>query len=262
MPASKPEATGGATDVNRGGDTDSRILFIAQQGAARDRYRREIGRTGTSIDTAASIEELQGALTQSAYNGIVIDIPTKIQAMNANLINPFIKAVSGVFATMIEQPVRLGQPVRKKDPVASHPISSVITMQGPVSGCVVVSFAEPVARALASALLDETMATLDADGIDALGEIANMIAGNAKNEFPDDTGTMSVPEVVTGKTGIAYPPNVPIISIPCETESGALIIDVARCAWPDAKTVSPGLRHAFPPGISAALSAASFWPSA
>ena len=91
----------------------------------------------------------------------------------------------------------------------------------------VVSFPDSVALALASALLDETFETLDADGIDALGEIANMIAGNAKNEFPDDTGTMSVPQVVTDRTGIAYPPNVPIVSIPCETENGELVIDVA-----------------------------------
>ncbi len=128
---------------------------------------------------------------------------------------------------MIEQPIRLGQPVLKKDPVASHPISSVITMQGPASGCVVVSFADSVALALASALLEETMEALDADGIDALGEIANMIAGNAKNEFPDDAGSMSVPQVVTDRSGVAYPPNVPIISIPCVTEDGELIIDVA-----------------------------------
>ncbi|MDJ0719990.1 MAG: chemotaxis protein CheX [Desulfobacterales bacterium] len=147
--------------------------------------------------------------------------------MNASYINPFIKAVSGVFATMIEQPVRLGKPVLKKDPVASHAISSVVTIQGPASGCVVVSFAEPVALSLASALLDETMEALGADGIDALGEIANMIAGNAKNEFPEDAGSMSVPQVVTDRSDIAYPPNVPIISIPCQTEDGELIIDVA-----------------------------------
>ncbi len=147
--------------------------------------------------------------------------------MNAQYINPFIKAVSSLFETMIAQPVRLGKPVLKKQPQASHTISSVIQMQGPVQGCVVVSFPEPVALALASALLDEPLEDVDADCLDALGEICNMIAGNAKNEFPKDSGTMSVPQVVTDKTGIAYPPDVPIISIPCQTEDGELIIDVA-----------------------------------
>ncbi len=147
--------------------------------------------------------------------------------MNAQYINPFIKAVTGLFATMIAQPVRLGKPVLKKTPVASHPISSVIQIDGQARGCVVVSFPEPVALALASALLDETMDEIDADCLDALGEVANMIAGNAKNEFPDDSGAMSVPRLSTDQTAIAYPPDVPIISIPCETDDGELIIDVA-----------------------------------
>ncbi|MDJ0719989.1 MAG: PilZ domain-containing protein [Desulfobacterales bacterium] len=82
VPTARPVPAGRAANPNRDGDGAPRILLIVQQGAARDRYRREILETGACIDTAASIEEFQGALTQSAYNGIVIDIPTKIQAMN------------------------------------------------------------------------------------------------------------------------------------------------------------------------------------
>ena len=77
-----PDANPATPIVNRDGERALRILLIVRHGAARDRYRREIGRTGAHIDTAAKIEDVQGALTQSAYNGIVIDIPTKIQAMN------------------------------------------------------------------------------------------------------------------------------------------------------------------------------------
>ena len=82
MPAARPEISSWSPEVHRDDDAAPRILLIVQHGAARDRYRREIGRTGAQIDTAASFTEFQGALTQSAYNGIVIDIPTKIQAMN------------------------------------------------------------------------------------------------------------------------------------------------------------------------------------
>jgi chemotaxis protein CheX len=147
--------------------------------------------------------------------------------MNASYINPFVKAVHVLFATMIAKPVHLGKPVLKKEPVASHAISGVIQMQGRARGCVVVSFTETVALALASALLGEAFETVDETCVDALGEIANMIAGNAKNEFPDDTASMSVPQVFTDRAAIAYPPDVPIISIPCDTEDGQLCIDVA-----------------------------------
>ncbi len=77
-----PPKKGNAMEGCRADEGRPRILLIAQKGMARDRYRRDIRRTGARVDTAASIEDVQGAVTQSAYNGIVIDIPTKIQAMN------------------------------------------------------------------------------------------------------------------------------------------------------------------------------------
>ncbi len=77
-----PPLKGGAMEGCRAEESQPRILLIAQKGLARDRYRRDIRRTGARVDTAASIGDVQGAVTQSAYNGIVIDIPTKIQAMS------------------------------------------------------------------------------------------------------------------------------------------------------------------------------------
>jgi Tfp pilus assembly protein PilZ len=53
-----------------------------QAGPARALYDRIIRRSGARVDAVASIEEFKGAVTTSAYNGIVIDIPTKIQALN------------------------------------------------------------------------------------------------------------------------------------------------------------------------------------
>lgn len=66
----------------RDDDPCPRILLIAQTGEARDLYTRTIRQTGAHVDTVALIEDFQGAVAKSAYNGIVIDIPTKIQALN------------------------------------------------------------------------------------------------------------------------------------------------------------------------------------
>ena len=77
-----PPIKGSAAEACRADEARPCILLIAQKGAARDLYRRDIRRTGTRVDTVASIEDFQGAVMQSAYNGIVIDIATKIQAMN------------------------------------------------------------------------------------------------------------------------------------------------------------------------------------
>lgn len=71
-----------SSEERRDDDTRPRILLIAQEGAARDLYTRAIRRIGAHVDSVISIEDFQGAVVTSAYNGIVIDIPTKIQALN------------------------------------------------------------------------------------------------------------------------------------------------------------------------------------
>jgi len=59
-----------------------RILLVAQPGDACTRYEAALRRTGAQVDTVASIDTFYGAVTHFAYNGLVIDIPTKIKALN------------------------------------------------------------------------------------------------------------------------------------------------------------------------------------
>ena len=62
---------------------------------------------------------------------------------------------------------------------------------------------------------------------DAIGEIANMVAGNAKTDFPSNNNSISVPSVVVGKHKVSYPSGIPIVSIPCTVEKGQLVVEVA-----------------------------------
>lgn len=59
-----------------------RILLVAQAGDACALYEAALLRSGVQVDTVASIEDFYGAVTHFAYNGIVIDISTKIKAMS------------------------------------------------------------------------------------------------------------------------------------------------------------------------------------
>ncbi len=147
--------------------------------------------------------------------------------MDANYINPFVNAVKRVFDTMINVPLSLGKPYLKNGTEVPHEISSIIGLSGNVSGCVVISLSREIAFQLVSALLGEEINEINDDCTDAIGEIANMIAGNAKNDFPTDNNAISVPSVVTGKHKVSYPSGLPIITIPCKTDKGELIIEVA-----------------------------------
>ncbi len=147
--------------------------------------------------------------------------------MDAKYINPFLVAVKNIFDTMLSVPFTLGKPALKKEPVPDHEVSSIIGLSGDVTGCVVINLSRELALRLASALLDETITEIDEDATDAIGEIANIIAGNAKTDFPEGHTSISVPSVVIGKHKIRYPQGIPVITIPCTTDSGALVIDLA-----------------------------------
>ena len=147
--------------------------------------------------------------------------------MDAVYIKPFVDAVDNIFKTMLDLPFTLRKPYIKKNPEPQFEVSSIIGMSGGVSGCVVINLDEALALQLASELLDEEMTEINEDCIDAIGEIANMIAGNAKTDFPDENCSISVPSVVIGRHKTSYPQGIEVISIPCEAGVGELIIDVA-----------------------------------
>jgi chemotaxis protein CheX len=147
--------------------------------------------------------------------------------MDVKYINPFVVAIKNIFKTMIDVPFKLGNPTLKKDRTPSFEVSSIIGLSGNVSGCVVINLSTPVALQLVSALLGDEVTEIDEDAIDAIGEIANMIAGNAKTDFPGENNAISVPSVVTGKHEVAYPSGLPIIAIPCETDAGQMVVEVA-----------------------------------
>jgi len=147
--------------------------------------------------------------------------------MDVRYINPFLTAVKDVFETMIDVSFSMGKPCLKKDGIPSHEVSSIIGISGEVTGSVVINLSEKTALQLASALLGEQLSELDEDCVDAIGEIANMVAGSAKNGFPVANTSLSVPTVVIGKHEVNYPSSIPIISIPCETSEGKFGVDIA-----------------------------------
>lgn len=148
--------------------------------------------------------------------------------IDPNYIKPFVVAAKNVFETMIEVPFKLGKPTLKTgSQVPPHEISSIIGLSGNVTGSVVISLSHEVAYELVSALVGDEVTELNDDCTDAIGEIANMIAGNAKTDFPSGNNAISTPSVVVGKHKVSYPSGLPIITIPCITEKGDMYIEIA-----------------------------------
>ena len=78
---------------------------------------------------------------------------------------------------MVGTELSRGSPSLKDGYQPSHEVSAVIGLSGKAKGTVVLSLDREVAIQVAGALLQELPPGLNADVADAMGEMANMIAG-------------------------------------------------------------------------------------
>jgi len=142
---------------------------------------------------------------------------------------PFITSVQNVFSTMLQLQVTIGEPTIKGDPVSSVDISGIIGMSGDVTGTVVLSFPGPTAEAVVGLLTGTKMPLDHPDFADAIGELVNMVCGGAKGQFSGKKKvSISCPSVVVGKQhAIARQKDIPCVVIPCSTDCGDLMIEVA-----------------------------------
>ena len=121
------------------------------------------------------------------------------QPINAKLIVPFVNAVRDVLLKMAQVQAKVDKPFLKTDATATYEVCGVIGFTGQITGSVVVSFAESTAERLVEAFAGVKLALLDPDFADAIGELANMIAGSAKQHL-GALANISVPSVVIGIT--------------------------------------------------------------
>jgi chemotaxis protein CheX len=115
---------------------------------------------------------------------------------------------------------------RKTGPAASYDISAIVGFSGQVIGSVVVSFQMAAALSLVKAFAGVDIPVESPDFPDAIGELANMIAGNAKKDL-GATASITCPNVVIGPGHIiARLRGVPCYVIPCKTPVGDFAIEV------------------------------------
>jgi chemotaxis protein CheX len=149
--------------------------------------------------------------------------------MDAKLINPFINATMNVLETMAFITVSVGKPYLKQDNVAVGDVTGVLGLTGVANGTISVTFEEKCILSIVSKMFGETMKELNGDITDAVGELTNMISGQARREL-EEMGKIfkaAIPSVVTGRNHtISHFTNGPKIAIPFKTDNGEFTIEV------------------------------------
>jgi chemotaxis protein CheX len=148
--------------------------------------------------------------------------------MDPAYITPFIAAVQNVFATMMQLQVTINDPTIKQSPLASYDVSGVIGLSGDAIGSVVLSMPYSTAARVVQLFTGTDIAINHPDFADAVGELINMISGNAKAGFPKGKNSISTPTVIVGQQHtVAMPKDTPCIVIPCSCDCGEFAVEVA-----------------------------------
>ncbi len=149
--------------------------------------------------------------------------------MDVRLINPFINATINVLETMAFITVEAGKPYLKRDNVAVGDVTGVLGLTGIANGTISVTFEEECILTVVSNMFGETMKELNSEIADAVGELTNMISGQARREL-EEMGKVfkaAIPSVVTGRDHtIIHYTDGPKIAIPFITKNGEFTIEV------------------------------------
>ncbi len=137
--------------------------------------------------------------------------------MDVKYINPFIVAAQSVFKTMLCIEAKLSKPVLKTDRKTSGDVTGIMGLVGDKKGTITISFREKGAMFVFKTLTGDECTSVSHDVVDSIGELTNIISGQARKEFEKAGINLkaSIPMVVVGKeVEMNFITTIPIVQLP------------------------------------------------
>lgn len=121
---------------------------------------------------------------------------------------------------------KAGKPFVKKDATPSGDITAIVTFTGDKDGTLSLSFSKKCAIAMVKNMLGDDIADILKDAQDAVGEVTNMISGQARAGLTELGINLqgSTPRVFFGKPTEAPPPG-PAFAIPFDSSYGDFTLE-------------------------------------
>lgn len=149
--------------------------------------------------------------------------------MDVNLVNPFIDAALNVLSTMASTKANAGKPFLKEKDAARGDVTGIVGLTGETEGTISISFTEKCILSIVSNMFGEEMKEMNDEIKDAVGEIANMVSGQARKQLSEHGRSLkaAIPTVIMGKNhSVTHITNKPIIAIPFTSDNGNFTIEV------------------------------------
>ncbi len=147
---------------------------------------------------------------------------------NVEIARPFVKATLEILSTMAGITATAEAPYVKKGETATGDVSAIIGVTGDRTGSIAVSFTRPCAIALVKGMLGDDIEDILKDTQDAVGEVTNMVSGQARAGLATMGITLngSTPTVIMGDNHlIRHISASPVIAIPFDTPHGKFTVE-------------------------------------
>ncbi|ADO77415.1 chemotaxis protein CheX [Halanaerobium praevalens] len=120
--------------------------------------------------------------------------------MDVKYLNPIISATDSVFKTMLSLEPKKGEISVQEDLVTDKEANVIIGMTGDIKGSIVYSFSQAMALKVVEAMSGMEMKELDKFVTSAMGELGNIISGQATTGLADQDLNCDIapPQIVTG----------------------------------------------------------------
>lgn len=148
----------------------------------------------------------------------------------SDIINPFKEVLIRTFETMLSiTPVPEVHMYGKREDILSD-ITGTIGLAGDISGTISLRFPKEIACHLASIFLNEDITKINSDVMDAVGEMANIIAGSSKGILSQTQRIdfkLAIPTTILGRGHVlGYPAGSSIVIIPFAMDQSKFYLEI------------------------------------
>jgi chemotaxis protein CheX len=147
------------------------------------------------------------------------------------LAGPLVTAVEQTLSQMADAEVTVRSAYQRGQPTALGDLSVTLTLSHSLEGLLILSFSKTTADALARRILADAGDELDPVMVtDCMGEIGNIIAGQAKALFHGTSNhfVFSTPSITIGQQGMKFKEGMTSLVIAFESEKGAFALQLCR----------------------------------
>ena len=160
--------------------------------------------------------------------------------VDVRYVNPFIGAVRNLFQTKLETDIVFSKPSLKEAHEPSPDISAIIGFTGGATGSVSLCFPQRTALRIAGKFAGAEIPADSPDLAGALGELANIVVGQAKTSSEGLNFSISLPKVVQGDhPTVPSSDKMPVLTLPCDSPLGRFWVEVAIARVEQHATAKP-----------------------